>query len=708
MRITHKITLLGMAVFLVSALALLMFLRQTLSGDLAELLLQEQQAKAELLVSQAERELEARQDALQQLAEMLVVNGRLMSPEQLIRRLQESILTGHYFNGGLAFFDIRGIGVAEAPPGSGRMGLDISDRDHVLQVRATLKPVITQPLISRSLGLPSFFINVPVLDADGQLLGFLIGVTILERQNFLLRIGRETASQGGIFYVLDETNGLFVTATDPSLAMQPLPPTGDNLLIDAVLAGQNSGQAFISHDAEFIFATATLPQMGWRVVRALPVELLQEPLTKLSRDVSAYALLMTMLAGLLLFVLQRFMLAPLTRATASMDAMSVGRRPYSPLPHSGKDEVGELVGAFNRLLKSHDEQRQRLALATSGTGLGIWDYDLDRRQLIWDDNMFSLYGLRPNQFSGAYEVWEQSVHPEDLPDARDQLLRAINGECEFDTEFRVVHPTGEVRWIKANGSILHDNSRKVTRVLGTNWDITERKRVELIKSQFISTVSHELRTPLTSIRGALGLVCAGQLGEVSEQAMPMLQIALRNSEHLTQLVNDLLDMEKLGTSEMCFDIREHRLWPLLVDTVTGSEAYAAQHQVSLKLLPGDESLRVNVDDQRLRQVMNNLLSNAAKFSPPQGVVTITLSATTDSVRVAVKDQGPGVPAEFHARIFQRFAQADASDSREKGGTGLGLAIARELIERMGGRIGFLSPPGEGASFYFELPLANRG
>ena len=707
MRITHKITLLGMAVLLASALVLMLFLRQTLPHDLTELLLQEQQAKAELLVSQAEGELHARKDALQQLGGMLVIDDVLMSAERINRRLQESILTDHYFNGGLAFFDIDGVGIAEAPAGSGRIGLDISDRDHVLQARATLQPVITQPLVSRSLGVPSFFINIPVVDSREQLLGFLIGVTVLERQNFLLKLGRETTRLDGVFYVIDEINGLFVTATDLSLAMQPLPEPGENPLIDAVLAGQSRGQARLSHHREFIFATASLPQMGWRVVRAIPVELIQQPVTKLSRDMSAYALLMTMLAGVLLFVLQHLTLRPLAQATSSIEAMSAGNRPYSPLTHRGNDEVGELVSAFNRLFKSHEEQRQRLALATSGTGVGVWDYSVDSGRLIWDDNMFVLYGIRASQFPGAYDAWEQGVHPEDLPAARDQLLRAIQGEGEFDTEFRVVHPTGEVRWIKANGSVLRDANGKVTRVLGTNWDITERKRVELIKSQFISTVSHELRTPLTSIRGALGLACNAQLGDIPPQALTMLQIALRNSEHLTELVNDLLDMEKLSSGDMCFDIREHRLWPLLAEAVASSEAYAAQHQVTLALQPADDTLRVKVDDHRLRQVMNNLLSNAAKFSPPNSTVTITVSTSTDRVRVAVIDQGPGVPSEFHARIFQRFAQADASDSREKGGTGLGLAISRDLIAHMGGEIGFYSPPGEGATFYFELPLVGN-
>ena len=705
LRITHKVTLLGLGVFIASAMALIMTLRHTLPQELSGLLLNEQQAQADLLVAQAEGELLDRLDALQQLAKVLVIDDRLLTPEQLNRRLQQSILTGRYFNGGLAFFDANGIGIAEAPQDSGRIGLNIVDREHLREARDSMQAVITQPLLSRSMGLPSFFINVPIMDSSQQVLGFLIGVTILERDNFLLRVGKESTPLEGIYYVLDEANGLIVTASDPSLAMQPLPLTGENPLIDAVRSGQTSGQAHHGQQGEYIFASAILPQMGWKVVRAIRAEHVQRPVTRLIQDLSAYALLLALLASFLLFVLLRRMLTPLGQATVSINAMSAGKSPFVPLSQDSEDEVGQLVGAFNSLFQAHEEQRQRLSLATSGAGVGIWDYHVDTGQLIWDDNMFALYGIHASDFRGAYEVWIEGVHPEDRSEARLQLERAVSGEGLFDTEFRVVHPTGEVRWIKANGTVLRNTSGKALRVLGTNWDITERKRVELMKSQFISTVSHELRTPLTSIRGALGLVCSGQLGDFPEQTMSMLQIALRNSEHLTDLVNDLLDMEKLSSGEMCFEMCLQPLWPLVVEAVASSEAYAAQHQVSLQLLPGDESLQVQVDGHRLRQVMNNLLSNAAKFSPPQSEVTISVSVEEGRVRVSVHDQGTGIPPAFRTRIFQRFAQADASDTRKRGGTGLGLAISRDLIDRMGGEIGYHSPPGEGATFYFVLPIA---
>ncbi|MFU8837703.1 MAG: ATP-binding protein [Thiohalomonadaceae bacterium] len=235
-------------------------------------------------------------------------------------------------------------------------------------------------------------------------------------------------------------------------------------------------------------------------------------------------------------------------------------------------------------------------------------------------------------------------------------------------------------------------------------DISERKRIERMKNEFISTVSHELRTPLTSISGALGLIAGGALGELSPQAHSMIAIAYKNSQRLGYLINDLLDMEKLMAGKIRFDLCVQPLQPLLEQAIQDNRAYADQFNVRLRLSHGAGKAQVRVDAQRLHQVLTNLISNAAKFSPEDAEVVISASSDKNSVCVAVRDRGPGIPAEFHERIFQKFSQADASDTRQKGGSGLGLAISRELMERMGGRIGFDSTPGKGSIFYIELAL----
>jgi signal transduction histidine kinase len=241
--------------------------------------------------------------------------------------------------------------------------------------------------------------------------------------------------------------------------------------------------------------------------------------------------------------------------------------------------------------------------------------------------------------------------------------------------------------------------------IGLVRDITERKRLERIKNEFISTVSHELRTPLTSISGALGLVLGGATGALPKNLAPLLTIASKNSQRLTFLINDLLDMEKLSAGQMHFNIQNYPLNYSLTQALESNLTFGTQRKIHLQLQAPVPDVTVAVDSQRLMQILSNLLSNAIKYSPENETVEISAAIRTNTVRISVRDHGEGIPADFHSRIFQKFAQADSSNTREKGGTGLGLAISRELVEHMGGNIGFDSGLHKGAHFYIDLPIA---
>ncbi len=235
-------------------------------------------------------------------------------------------------------------------------------------------------------------------------------------------------------------------------------------------------------------------------------------------------------------------------------------------------------------------------------------------------------------------------------------------------------------------------------------DITERKRIDRLKNEFLSTVSHELRTPLTSISGALGLLAGGVLGELSVPAREMVEVALNNSKMLALLINDLLDMDKLLAGKMRFDLQPYALGPLIHEAIQAIGQYGLERAVQIDCSVPAQPLSARVDKQRLQQALSNFLSNAVKFSPQQGRVAVSLQQRGEWLRISVSDQGPGVPEAFHPHIFEKFAQADATSTREQGGTGLGLAITRELIECMGGTVGFASTFGSGATFWLELPM----
>ena len=235
-------------------------------------------------------------------------------------------------------------------------------------------------------------------------------------------------------------------------------------------------------------------------------------------------------------------------------------------------------------------------------------------------------------------------------------------------------------------------------------DISERRRVEEMKSQFVSTVSHELRTPLTSIAGSLGLLAGGAGGPLPDKAVRLIGIAHSNSQRLVRLINDILDVEKLESGQMKLDLAALDLRDVAIRSMESVSGMAAGMGVELSLRDGHPA-PVRGDSDRLVQVVINLLSNAVKFSPRGGEVEVSVQPEVRIVRLSVRDYGPGIPDEFRARIFSKFAQADASDSRAKGGTGLGLVIAREIAERHGGRLWFESAVGEGATFHLDLPMA---
>jgi signal transduction histidine kinase len=232
----------------------------------------------------------------------------------------------------------------------------------------------------------------------------------------------------------------------------------------------------------------------------------------------------------------------------------------------------------------------------------------------------------------------------------------------------------------------------------------QRKQLENMKNEFISMVSHELRTPLTSIRGALGLVVGTMADALPEKVRRLITIAHSNSERLIVLINDILDIDKIASGHMRLEMQPESILALTQQAVDATHGYATKYDVSVEIIAEEGDFVANLDGARFIQILSNLLSNAAKFSPAHSVVTVRVESCGDQVRVAVKDCGSGISDEFRERIFGRFVQADSSLTRRKGGSGLGLHISKALVEHMGGTIGFDSPPGEGATFWVEFPM----
>lgn len=232
---------------------------------------------------------------------------------------------------------------------------------------------------------------------------------------------------------------------------------------------------------------------------------------------------------------------------------------------------------------------------------------------------------------------------------------------------------------------------------------TELKYTDKLKDEFISTVSHELRTPLTSIRGTLGLIAGGALHNNPEKHDELIQIALTNSERLSNLISDLLDMQKLSAGKLELQLETISVTTLLKNAIKGSDGYAQQYNVILNHIPdNNDNYYIYADHHRLRQVLDNLLSNAIKYSPANSCVDIFTESKPAKVRICIRDYGAGIPAEYKDIIFEKFTQVDATDQRSRDGTGLGLSICRDIIAAHKGEIGFTNMPEGGALFWIEM------
>ncbi|RYG73412.1 PAS domain S-box protein, partial [bacterium] len=349
---------------------------------------------------------------------------------------------------------------------------------------------------------------------------------------------------------------------------------------------------------------------------------------------------------------------------------------------AGEEELRESEERFRLLSDSAFE-----ALVVSIDGVII---DMNRE-------FCRIFGYEFGEVKGKRSVDFVSVESKDL------VASKIAGQSEQIYNAKGLRKDGTTFDIEVWGRMIPLGGQRA-RVTAIR-DITERRRVERMKDEFVSVVNHELRTPLTSIHGALGLVTNGLTGQLPAPALEMTQVALRNTKRLILLINDLLDIQKIEAGEMSFNRSDINLNKLIEINLEAMEAYAANLGVSFQPDLEQQAVFIHTDPDRLGQVLTNLFSNAAKFSPHQGVVTVKMRLVENVVRVEVHDDGSGIPVEFQPRVFDKFAQADSSATRQAGGTGLGLSICKSIMANLGGSIGFESGEKVGTTFYIEMPIS---
>jgi PAS domain S-box-containing protein len=366
-----------------------------------------------------------------------------------------------------------------------------------------------------------------------------------------------------------------------------------------------------------------------------------------------------------------------------------------------EQEIEALVQERTRQLGASQEALQasaatlRAAMEHAAIGMALSDVSGTWRQA--NRALCELLGYSVDELRATDA--RNFIHPDDLDKDAQLLQQTLAGQRQsYQIEKRYFHKDGHVIWTLLTVALVRDAQERPQYFVAQIQDISQRHEMDRLKNEFISTVSHELRTPLTAIRGSLGLLASGSVGELPPKAQSMMRIAHSNSERLVRIINDILDIEKIESGRLELAMARVPLAALLSQSLDSNQAYASKYSVALRLCDVPQDLHVNADPDRLMQIMANLLSNGAKFSPPNAEVIVRVVVEAESAIIEVHDHGPGIPDSFGNRIFEKFVQVDSSSSRRFEGTGLGLSITKQLVEAMGGRIAFTSKVGEGATF----------
>ena len=361
----------------------------------------------------------------------------------------------------------------------------------------------------------------------------------------------------------------------------------------------------------------------------------------------------------------------------------------------------------------------RLSLATAVAKVGVWEWDLANDTLTWDATMFDIYGISP---AGPmpYATWAAAVCPEDLPAVEATLQRAIDEKGQGSADYRIVLPDGSLRNVAAVERVVLDERGNVTRLIGVDMDVTERKQAEealaqtrkdemRFKDDFLSHVSHELRSPLTAIKQFTSILLGGVAGELNTEQREYQQIVLKNIGQLQAMIDDLLEVTRLETGKLTVEPERVSVANAVTDSFNTLQGTARAKGVTLSYdLPSDLP-SAYADHTRLRQILIILLDNAIKFTPDGGAVTIRARLGPDDphfVLLEVSDTGCGISPEITERIFERLYQVADGIQASRKGLGLGLYICKELVTRQGGDIWVKRGPQEGATLSFTLPVCS--
>lgn len=423
------------------------------------------------------------------------------------------------------------------------------------------------------------------------------------------------------------------------------------------------------------------------------------------------------------------LLSPLKELT--LKAEQIGKGNFSQkVKIRSQDEIGKLAKTFNLMAaklqelyvnldkKVKERTREieevrnnlevisrRLKLATEAGKIGIWEWDITEDILIWDEQMYKLYGIKNNNFGGTYEAWKKVLHPDDKKRGNQEIQEALRGGKQLDTFFRIIWPDKSICYVRAIALVLRDAKGKPLKMIGVSWDITQEKEVDRAKNEFVSLASHQLRTPLTSIKWYAEMLLAGDAGKINKNQEEFLNEIHNGNERMVDLVDALLNVSRIELGNFVIESKDSDVVDLVRESLEEVRVLANSKKIEVKEEYDENIPDIKLDPRLIGIVFQNLLSNAIKYSPEKEKIYLRIKLKSKNIIIEVADNGYGIPNNQKNKIFSKLFRADNIKKKDLKGNGLGLYIVKSIIEQSGGKIWFESEEDKGTSFFVEIPLS---